>query len=165
MSVATKLILGGIFAVVLAICVIGGVLAVIASDDSGSIDVNLGDDTFAEIDAELGADLIDEQGPLIFPDPAGGTRPLLLQHLGDDQNHAWFAMVAIAPDTQACVVRWRAEDDLFRDCEGTTYPADGTGLTRYLTTVESGKVTVDLRTELDDEGQPIRPTTTSTTTA
>jgi hypothetical protein len=71
--------------------------------------------------------------------------------------------VAIAPDTEACVVQWRAEDDQFRDCEGTTYPADGTGLTRYLTTVESGKVTVDLRTELDDEGQPIRPTTTSTT--
>jgi len=148
-STATKLVLGGIFAVVLAICVIGAVLAVVAANDSGSIEVNLGDDTFAEIDAVLGAELIDEQGPLIFPDPAGGTRPLLLQHLGNDPDREWHAIVAIAPGSEACVVEWRPDDARFRDCEGTTYPADGTGLTRYVTTVEDGRVTVDLRTELD----------------
>jgi hypothetical protein len=164
-SVTTKLVLGGIFAVVLSITVIGAVLAVLAGDDSGSIEINLGDDTFAEIDAELGADLVDEQGPLIFPDPAGGTRPLLLQHLGDDPDRDWFAMLAIAPDSESCIVEWQTEDEEFRDCEGTTYPADGTGLTRYVTTVEEGKVTVDLRIELDDEAEPIRPTTTLTAPA
>ena len=164
-SVTTKLVLGGIFAVVLSITVIGAVLAVLAGDDSGSIEINLGDDTFAEIDAELGAELVAEQGPLIFPDPAGGTRPLLLQHLGDDPERGWFAMVAITPDREACIVVWRPEDEEFRDCEGTTYSADGTGLTRFLAIVEDGKVTVDLRIELDDEAQPIRPTTTLTAPA
>jgi hypothetical protein len=148
-SLATKLILGGIFALVLAICVVGAVLTVIARDDSGSIEINLGDDTFAEVDAELGAELVDEQGPLIFPDPAGGTRPLLLQHLGGDPDVGWYAMEAVAPGTEACVIEWRADDEQFRDCTGATYAPDGTGLTRYDTTVVDGRVTVDLRTELD----------------
>lgn len=148
MSRATKLLLGGIFAVVLAICVVGAVLAIVAGNDDGSIEVNLGDDTFAEIDAQLGAELIAEQGPLIFPDPSGGNRPLLLQHLGSDPEREWYAMVAVAPGTEACIVEWRPDDDQFKDCEGTVYPADGTGLIRYLTTVEDGQVTVDLRSEL-----------------
>ena len=144
-----------IFAVVLAICVIGAVLAVVAGDDSGSIEINLGDDTFAEIDAMLGAELIDEQGPLIFPDPAGGTpaaaaaAPRRRSRPGaGSPSWPW------PPAREACVVEWRPDDERFRDCEGTTYPADGTGLTRYVTTVEDGQVTVDLRTELDATPTP-----------
>ena len=148
MSRSAKLVLGGVFAVVLAICIVGAVLAIQAADEDGSIEVNLGDDTFAEIEAELGAELVEEQGPLIFPDPAGGTRPLLLQHLGDDPNRGWSAMVAVAPETESCIIEWRSDDHEFRDCEGMTYPADGTGLTRFETTVVDGKVTVDLRSPL-----------------
>jgi hypothetical protein len=149
-SLATKLVLGGVFAVVLAICVVGAIITIVATDDSGSVEVNLGDDTFAEIDAGLGAELVAEQGPLIFPDPTGGTRPLLVQHLGDDPDQGWFAMQAVAPGTEACIVEWQPDDAEFRDCEGTTYPADGAGLIRFAVTVVDGKVTVDLRVELDE---------------
>jgi len=147
-STTTKLILGGIFAVVLAICVIGAVLAVVASDDSGSIEINLGDDTF-EVDADSNADLIADTGPFLLGDVSGGGRPILLQHLGDDPDIGWFAILAVAPDTEACVVEWRSEEKEFRDCEGTVYAADGTGLIRYETTVVDGTVTVDLRHELN----------------
>lgn len=147
MSLATKLILGGIFAVVLAICIIGGVLAVISADDSGSIDVNLGDDTFT-IDAESNADVIADSGPFLLGDVSGGGRPILLQHQGDDPERGWTAILAIAPDTQSCIVNWDADDEQFRDCEGTTYPPDGEGLTGYETSVTDGDVTVDLRVEV-----------------
>jgi hypothetical protein len=157
-SLGTKLVLGGIFTLVLAICVIGAVLAVVARDDGASIEINLGDDAFAELDAELGTELVTESGPLIFPDPAGGNRPLLVQHLGSDPRDGWFAISAVAPGSEACVVEWRPDDEQFRDCTGTDYPADGVGLTRYRTTVVDDRVTVDLRTEIGDDGEPIGAT-------
>lgn len=150
MSLTTKLVLGGVFAVVLAICIIGAVLAVVAGDDSGSVEINLGDDTF-EIDAESNARVIAETGPLLLGDVSGGGRPILLQHVEGEtatNNEGWYAILAIAPDTASCIVEWDADAQEFKDCEGTRYPADGVGLTRYLTTVEDDTVTVDLRTEI-----------------
>ena len=149
MSLTTKLVLGGVFAVVLAICIIGAVLAVVASDDSGSVEINLGDDTF-EIDAESNARVIAETGPLLLGDVSGGGRPILLQHLGDDPDDAasWFAILAVAPGTESCIVQWDPDEQEFKDCEGNRYGPDGAGLTRYRTTVEDGTVTVDLRTEI-----------------
>lgn len=152
MSLVTKLVLGGIFAVVLAICVIGAVLFIVAEDESGTIDVNLGDEVFEAIDAEEGAALVAEGGPLQFADVSGGTRPVVLQHLGDDPDRGWFAVNVLVPGTEACLAQWDADEEQFRDCEGTVYPADGTGLIRYRTTVQDGTVTVDLRVELDEDG-------------
>jgi hypothetical protein len=143
-SLATKLILGGIFALVLAICVVGAILALAQSDDSGVQFVG-GDEVFDAVDAEANADVVADTGPLVFGDASGGGRPLLLQHLGDDPEAGWIALSAIAPGTESCIVRWDRDEEAFRDCRGTTYPEDGTGLDGYPTDVVDGKVTVDLR--------------------
>lgn len=151
MSLATKLILGGIFALVLAICIVGAVLA-LAQGDEGGVQFVGGDEVFDAVDAAANADVVAETGPLVFGDASGGGRPLLLQHLGDDPDAGWIALSAIAPATESCIVRWDPDDDAFLDCRGTRYPEDGTGLDRYPAEVVDGKVTVDLREVADTPG-------------
>ena len=147
----TAWILGAVFFVVLAICVVGAVLTIAANDPD--VEVNLGDDEFELEDVEGAAERIAESGPDIFPDPTGGNRPILVNHLGGDVEEGWVAVLAIAPDTEACIVSWDADEDVFRDCEGTAYPPDGEGLTAYPTRVEDDTLFVDLgrgRGEPDD---------------
>ena len=144
MSLASKLILGGIFAVVLAICVIGAVLAITAGDDG--VEVRLGDDEFRAVDAETGADTIaEDRTPLVFPDPIAAGRPLYVHHLGPRPAVGWIAVEAIAPGTDECLVEWDVDAQEFVDCEQLRYPADGTGLTAYPAEVDDdGRVVVDL---------------------
>lgn len=146
MSLASKLVLGGIFAVVLAICVIGAILFLAEDEDSGVRFVG-GDAVFDAVDAEANAEIVAETGPLVFGDASGGGRPVLLQHVGADPETGWVALSAIAPGTESCIVRWEADDDEFRDCRGESYPPDGSGLAAYPTDVVDGKVTVDLSTD------------------
>lgn len=142
MSRATNWILGGIFLVVLAICVVGAVLALSAGNED--IEVNLGDDEFEVPDVEGAAERIAEGGPDLYPDLVGGNRPILLNHVGDDATEGWVAVVAIAPGTEGCLVVWDADDEVFRDCEGTAYPPDGEGLETFPTWVEDDTLFVDL---------------------
>lgn len=149
MSRATLWILGGILAVVLAICVVGAVLA-LATQDQG-VDVNLGDDEFEIEDVEARAVLVATDGALRFADPTGGNRPIIVNHVGDDPETGWVAVLAIAPDTQSCIVDWDNDDGVFRDCEGTTYPPDGEGLDTFPTRVEDDTLYVDLGRGRHDE--------------
>ena len=85
--------------------------------------------------------------PLLFADLLGRDRPLYLQHLGPDQKTGWYAILALVPGAgRGCVLRWASAR--FADpCSGAVYPANGTGLTRYPTTVlPSDRVVVNLRT-------------------
>jgi hypothetical protein len=149
MSRTMMWVLGAIFAVVLAICITGAVLA-LATDDA-DVDVNLGDDEFEIEDIASLAD----QAPLAFADPTGGSRPLLIQHLGDEPEEDWVALLAVAPGTEACAVNWDPDEEQFEDCEGQTYPADGTGLTPFPTRVEDGTLYVDLGRGRDDSDDPV----------
>lgn len=152
-SRATNWILGGIFLVVLAICVAGAVLALSAQNQD--IEVNLGDDEFEVPGVEPAAARIAEDGPDIYPDLVGGNRPILLNHVGDDPTEGWVAVVAIAPGSEACIVDWDADDEVFRDCEGTSYPPDGTGLDQLPTRVEDDTLYVDLgRGRQPDDEEP-----------
>jgi hypothetical protein len=155
MSRATLWILGGIFAVVVAICVAGAVLAL--SADSEDVDVNLGTDEFEIPQVEARAELVAEEGALRFADPTGGSRPLIVNHVGDDPETGWVAVLAIAPGTDSCIVDWDADDGLFRDCEGETYPAGGEGLDQFPTRVEGNTLYIDLGRGRDDEPQPDAP--------
>jgi hypothetical protein len=92
---------------------------------------------------------ISEQGPLFFNDTATGSRPLIVQHLGDDPNSGWLAFDAAIG---SCVVTWNAESRDFSDCNGNRYPADGGSLHHYPVTVTNGDVVVDLS---------VNPTTTT----
>ena len=152
MSRATLWILGGIFAVVLAISVVGAVL-ILATQDS-EVDVNLGDDEFEIEEIEARADLGAEEGALRFADPTGGSRPIIVNHVGDDPETGWVAVLAVAPGTEGCIVDWDNDDGVFRDCEGTTYPPDGEGLDQFPTRVEDDTLYVDLGRGRDDEQGP-----------
>jgi hypothetical protein len=141
-SRATLWVLGGIFAVVLAICIVGAVLAIATSDED--VDVNLGDDEFQIEDIEARADLVAEDGPLRFADPTGGDRPLIVNHVGDDPAEGWVAVLAIAPGSEGCIVDWDDGAGAFRDCEGQTYPPDGEGLETFPTRIDDDTLFVDL---------------------
>lgn len=149
-------ILGGILLIVVAICVAGAVLAI--ANDSADVDINLGDDEFELENIEGAAARIAEDGPDIYPDPTGGSRTILVNHVGDDVEEGWVAVLAIAPGTEACLVNWDADDDVFKDCEGTAYPPDGEGLDQLPTRVEDDSLFVDL-----GRGPSNDPTTTTTT--
>ena len=99
MSRATLWILGGIFAVVLSICVVGAVL-ILATQDS-EVDVNLGDDEFEIEEITARADLVAEDGALRFADPTGGNRPIIVNHVGDDPETGWVAVLACPPAPRA----------------------------------------------------------------
>lgn len=128
-------------------------LAVLAN--RGSVDVRLGDDTFAGQDAEDAARQIADSGPILYPDAGSGDRDIILQHLGDDPETGWLAFAARPPGTpRACTLQWQADDEVFRlldpdgeqsgPCDGQEVPADGEGLTQYPVTVRDGDLDVDL---------------------
>jgi hypothetical protein len=133
---------------------VAATLAVLAN--RGTVDVRLGSDTFAEQDAEEAAEVVAEDGPILYADAAGGDRDIVLQHLGDDPEEGWLAFAARPPGvSRECTIQWDAEHEVFRlldpsedvteECDGREFPADGEGLPTYPVTVDSdGNLDVDL---------------------
>lgn len=113
----------------------------------GRVELRLGDEEFRAGRAEAQAASIERQGPLLFSDVSGGDRDIVVQHLGDDPEEGWLAFDARPPGaSRECFARWDPDGKRFVDtCDGTVYPADGQGLTRYPVTVEDGELIVDLR--------------------
>jgi len=103
--------------------------------------------------AESLAKSVTEDGPLFFNDTATGSRPLVVQHLGDDSNTGWIAFDAAIG---SCVLTWDANAHEFTDCNGKRYPADGGDLHHYPVSVTNGTVVVDLS---------VNATTTSSTSS
>lgn len=152
----------GATAVVLALVIGGMILFLVSRDD---IDVRLGDDRFESLDAKSSAEEIARRGPLKFRDLVGGSRDIVVQHIGDDPEQGWFAFDVRPPgESRRCELEWQADTQTFvtsdQCSERLTFPADGTGLPQYPATVnDDGKVVIDLNAALRDEG-----TTTSLTT-
>lgn len=133
--------------VALAIAFTIGIVAIIAAQNSGNIEVRLGDDTFRSLDAEAMAEEIADNGPILFPDVAGGTRDIFLQHLGTDPESGWTAFEARrAGSDRTCNVVWNATSRQFDDpCDATiSYPADGSGLASIAVYVEDGDLVIDI---------------------
>jgi hypothetical protein len=151
-SRGTAIVLGGILAVVVGICVVGAVL--ITMDEGQDVQL-LGDATFQDLDAESTAGTIEQIGPLLFSDVAGGDDDIIVQHLGDDPDEGWLAFAARPPGAERdCFAEWQPDDEVFEDtCTGDTYPPNGEGLEQYPAEVSDGKVVIDLQGE--------RPTTTA----
>lgn len=127
------------------VAVLIGVVALAAlsfASGQGKVDVsNLGDRVQWAGNADRLAKRVAEDGPFILPDASPNRdRVVYLQHLGDDDTKGWYTILAI---TKGCAVQWTGAE--FRECDGTTHPADGSGLTRYKTYVEKNGVYVDLR--------------------
>ena len=90
------------------------------------------------------ATTIARSGPILFPDPKGGSVDIYVQHLGEKR---WVAFEARASGaSRQCVLRWDQAARQFTDpCDGRIFPADGTGLVTFPATVnDKGRVIVDL---------------------
>jgi hypothetical protein len=109
----------------------------------GKVDVsNLGDRVQWAGNADRLAKRVAKDGPFILPDASPNRdRVVYLQHLGGNDDKGWYTILAI---TDGCAVQWTGS--AFQECDGTTHPPDGTGLTRYKTYVDRNGVYVDLRT-------------------
>lgn len=90
------------------------------------------------------AQTIARSGPILFPDPKGGSVDIYVQHLGEKN---WVAFEARARGaSRQCVLRWDQAARHFTDpCDGRVFPADGAGLVTFPATVnDKGRVVVDL---------------------
>ena len=86
--------------------------------------------------------------PLLFPDPAYGDRPIILQHLGSDPLQGWLAFDASVPDCPT-EIEWHPDARDFTDCKDHHYPAEGTGLFQYPVRVDDkGNLFVNLHPEV-----------------
>jgi hypothetical protein len=122
------------------------IFAIPSLTESGKVQVKLGSNTYDAGSSQSLAGTISSAGPLLLSDVSGGKRDVYLQHIGDDDSTGWHAFDARRPgQSRDCSVTWQAESAEFRDpCDGTTVPADGTGLPSYPVTVsDSGRVEVD----------------------
>jgi hypothetical protein len=117
------------------------VFAIPRLTESGDIRVNLGPGALSLGNAHVKAEVVAD-GPLLFPDVAGGQRDIYVQHTGDDPLTGWTAFDARKPGTgRECTLEWDGDARLFRDpCDGSTVPADGGDLPSY-------------KVEVDDEDQ------------
>lgn len=117
----------------------------LAGNDEGT-PVDIGTSAFAIGNAEDLAEAVAAQGPWIIPDAARGDRDVHLQHLGDDPSQGWLAFSVRAPGAdRSCFAEWQADSRTFVDtCDGTVYPEDGEGLTRYPVSVVAGDVILNL---------------------
>ena len=79
---------------------------------SGQVEVRLGDRDFRDLDAARISAEIAERGPVLFSDVAGGSRDIILQHLGDDPGSGWLAFEARrSGQDRRCFFQWRSEVD------------------------------------------------------
>jgi hypothetical protein len=110
--------------------------------------VRLGDEVFVAGEVDRLAAAVERDGPIAIPDASPRRqRDVYLQHLGATPEEGWLAFSAQAPGAQRrCLLQWLAVEEQFADpCSDRRFPANGQGLTRYPTTVEEGRLSVDLR--------------------
>jgi hypothetical protein len=126
-----------------------------ATGGNSKVKVDLGTEVFEAGNAKERANSIAKDGPLLFSDVSGGgqDRPIFVSHIGKDSTAGWYAIDAVPPHApDGCFLEWDAKTKQFRGvkrCVAETYPADGTGLTRYKATVDKdGGLEIDLRKEL-----------------
>jgi hypothetical protein len=142
--------------------VIGGILVFVVVVNLVGTSADEPDSAAATFDvgpAEQRARTVAEGGPILFQDLLDRSRDIYVQHLGDDR---WVAVEAHSPGApRRCVLRWDGSTRTFVDpCDGRTYPADGSGLVTYPTTVNDRKrVVVDLRAQVAP--RPASPATTT----
>ncbi len=148
-----------VFAVVALAAGVGLLVLVVQLAGSGDVQFKIGDDVFEVGDADRFAELVDEErSPLLFSS-LSRSRPIYVQHLGDDPDEGWSAIDARSPtDPDGCRtgLAWDVEAQRFRDTCGTeTFPPDGEGLLQYGIEVdEEGQLVVDLNQD-DDPDEPV----------
>ncbi|MBU3701014.1 MAG: hypothetical protein FGM58_03075 [Acidimicrobiia bacterium] len=123
------------------------VIAIPSLTESGTIEVQLGSDTYDAGGAASRSENIRDGGPLLFSDVSSGNRDIYLQHIGDDIQTGWYAFDARrVGQSRNCTLVWQPAESTFRDpCDDTVVPADGAGQPTYPVTItDKGKVVIDL---------------------
>src|SRR5690348_15965155 len=100
----------GVLSLVVAIGIAWGLLA-LASGDNPSNQLRLGNDVFEAGNAVRLTAEIDKDGPVLLSDVSGRgqTRPIFVNHFGDDPEIRWVAFDAAAPGAdENCFLSWNA---------------------------------------------------------
>jgi hypothetical protein len=130
------------------LAILGGIAFFVgAVAQRGDVQVRLGDDYFNAGDAQAISRDIAERGPVLFSDVAGGSRDIIVNHLGDDPEQGWVAFEARRPgDDRDCYASWNATTGLFGySCDpSVTFPPDGEGLTQLPVDVSNGRIVIDI---------------------
>lgn len=119
-------VLGGIgFFAVLAL-VLWGIAALVSRNGSGAT-ANLASNVFRPGSVVRYAAIIDQDGPVLFPDLLGtdGDRSIVLDHTGADPMHGWWIYLGHPADRPiSCKVVQVQHTSRFTDCEGRTLEVD-----------------------------------------
>ncbi len=143
----------GVVTVLVAVLAAWGLLS-LASGGDGPVKIQLGDEDFDAGQAERIATQIAEEGPVLYSDVSGRgqSRPIWVNHAGDDAKQQWFVFSAIAPDAEpGCFLAWNAALNLFDErrpdpedpqalgelCRDVTYSVTGEGLEQFVWTVDA----------------------------
>jgi len=137
----SAVLFGGI-AVVAAIVI--GLIAIEVGTRSNTL--VLGSTDFGQINVDRMAESIAENGPVLFPDIASGSRDIWLQHIGDDPGEGWFAFdTRLAGEGRECAAQWTAADRTFMNpCDGTIYPETGEGLPQIPVFIDGTDLIIDI---------------------
>lgn len=140
-NIRSGLLFGGL-AVVAAI-VIGAAAIALGSRSNTLV---LGDTDFGSISAANMTNTISENGPILWPDIANGSRDIWLQHIGDDPGVGWTAFDARQPGVgRECSVTWSIVDRTFTDpCSGEVFPEDGEGLPQIPVYIDEFTLVIDI---------------------
>jgi len=113
---------GGIGFFALIALVLWGIASLVSHNGS-SATANLASNVFRPGSVVRYAAIIDEDGPVLFPDLLGtdGDKTVVLDHTGDDPMHNWHLYLGHPADRPiSCKVTQVQHTDQFTDCEGRT---------------------------------------------
>ena len=123
-------VLGGIgFFGVLAL-ILWGIASLVSQNGSGAT-ANLASNVFRPGSVQRYAAIIEEDGPVLFPDLLGtdGDKSVVLDHVGSNPMEGWRIYLGHPADRPiSCKVTQVRHSDQFTDCEGRTVAVDGLAL-------------------------------------
>jgi hypothetical protein len=140
-------VLGGIlFFALLGLATWG--IASVLSDNPEQVEQRLAASTFEVGRTPYLADLIADDGPLLFQGLVGdgADRSIVIDHQGDVPKKGWRVRYAFPADrTDACKVTQVRGTDQFTDCEGRTLGVDDLAKPQGVQLIVGDLVTIDLR--------------------
>jgi hypothetical protein len=119
-------VLGGIGFFGLLALVLWGIASLVSQNGSGAT-ANLASNVFRPGSVERYAAIIDEDGPVLFPDLLGtdGDKSIVLDHAGTDPMVGWRIYLGHPADRPiTCKVVQVQHSGKFTDCEGRTIDVD-----------------------------------------
>lgn len=134
-------IFGGV--AVLAAVVIGLIALELGTRSNSLV---LGSIDFGDVNVVRLAETISDEGPLLLPDIASGTRDIWVSHIGDSPGDGWFAFdVRLPGESRDCFVEWTAADQNFVNvCTGDVFPQNGEGLPQIPVFIDGTDLIIDL---------------------